>query len=68
MQIFAPPRVNSVSLFDVLLNHEGTLAELLGEMIAHAGFGLVLVTIDRQIVYANDAAETLMRAGSGLCR
>lgn len=43
-----------------------TLAELLGSVLTCAGFGLILATADRRIVYANDAAETLMRASNGL--
>ena len=43
-----------------------TQVELLGNVIASAGFGLVLVRSNRQIVCANDAAEKLMRASSGL--
>lgn len=42
------------------------LAELLGSMMAHAGFGLILATADRRIVYVNDVADTLMRARNGL--
>jgi DNA-binding CsgD family transcriptional regulator len=34
--------------------------------MARAGFGLILVTADRRIVYVNDAADTLMRACYGL--
>ncbi|MGH6841519.1 MAG: helix-turn-helix transcriptional regulator [Methylocella sp.] len=49
-----------------LLSEDRTLSELLGSAIARAGFGLILATADRRIVYANDAAETLMRAGNGL--
>ncbi len=50
-----------------LPSEDRTLAELLGSAIAHAGFGLILATADRRIVYVNDAADTLMRAsGNGL--
>ena len=41
--------------------------ELLENIIARAGFGFVLVTANRQIVWANNSAEKLMRANSGLC-
>lgn len=66
MQMIAP-RVSRDILSDVLVSNEAMLTDLLGEMVAHTGFGLVVVTEGRQIVYANDAAETLMRAGNGLC-
>ena len=49
-----------------LLNEDRTLAELLGSVMARAGFGLILATADRRIVYVNDAAESLMRARNGL--
>jgi hypothetical protein len=39
---------------------------LLGSVVARAGFGLILATADRRIVYVNDAAETLMRTSKGL--
>lgn len=41
-------------------------AELLGRVMACAGFGLVLVAADRSIFYANDSARILMHAGGGL--
>ena len=41
-------------------------AELLGRVMACAGFGLVLVAADRSIFYANDLGRTLMYAGGGL--
>ncbi|MCI0598380.1 MAG: helix-turn-helix transcriptional regulator [Beijerinckiaceae bacterium] len=67
MQMFAP-RFNPDFLDDVVFGNDKILTKFLGDVIGHAGFGLVLTTADRQIVYANDAAETLMRAGNGLCR
>ncbi len=48
------------------LAEERTLSELLGSVMARAGFGLALVTANRRIVYANDTADTLMRASNGL--
>jgi hypothetical protein len=48
------------------LTEERTLSQLLGNVMARAGFGLALVTADRRIVYANDTADTLMRARNGL--
>jgi DNA-binding CsgD family transcriptional regulator len=49
-----------------LLSEDRTLSELLGSVMARAGFGLILATADRRIVYVNDAADTLMRASNGL--
>lgn len=34
--------------------------------MTRAGFGLILATADRRIVYVNDASETLMRMSKGL--
>ena len=42
------------------------LTELLGSVIAYAGYGLILARADRRIVYANDPARRLMRAAKGL--
>jgi DNA-binding CsgD family transcriptional regulator len=50
------------------LSENDTLSELLGNVMARAGFGLILATADRRIVYVIDAAETLMRACNGLRR
>ncbi|MGH6822217.1 MAG: helix-turn-helix transcriptional regulator, partial [Methylocella sp.] len=47
---------------------DGTLSELLGSVMARAGFGLILATADRHIIYVNDAADTLLRASNGLRR
>jgi DNA-binding CsgD family transcriptional regulator len=65
MQMIAP-RVKRAFLDSDLLSDYMTQVELLGNVIASAGFGLVLVRSNRQIVCANDAAEKLMRASSGL--
>jgi hypothetical protein len=59
------PRINP-ALFAHSLIGDGTLTELLGSMIAHAVYGLVLANEDRKIIYANDAAKALMRASQGL--
>src|ERR1700730_3813109 len=40
-----------------LLSEARTLPGLLGSVVARAGFGLILATADRRIVYVNDAAE-----------
>jgi DNA-binding CsgD family transcriptional regulator len=55
-------------LFRDLPSEDKTLSELLGSVMACAGFGLILATADRRIIYANDAAETVMRASNGLRR
>jgi DNA-binding CsgD family transcriptional regulator len=47
-------------------NEDRAQTELLGRVMACAGFGLVLVAADRSIIYANDSARTLMHAGGGL--
>ncbi len=47
-------------------DEERALSELLGSVIARAGFGLMLITSDRRIVYANDAVKRLIRAHNGL--
>jgi DNA-binding CsgD family transcriptional regulator len=65
MQII-PPHIRPAFLDRDPLSHDETLTELLGRMITCAGFGLVLATSERRIVYANDAAKTLIRARSCL--
>ena len=55
-------------LFRDLPSEDRTLSDLLGSVMARAGFGLILATADRRIIYANDAAETFMRASNGLRR
>jgi DNA-binding CsgD family transcriptional regulator len=60
------PRINPALFAHSLIGEDGTLTELLGSMIAHAGYGLVLANEDRKIIYANDAAKALMRASQGL--
>jgi DNA-binding CsgD family transcriptional regulator len=60
------PRVNPAFVISELLRDNGTLTELLGRVIAGAGFGLVLATAERRIVYANSAAKALMGPGNGL--
>jgi DNA-binding CsgD family transcriptional regulator len=65
MQMIAP-RVKCTFLDSDLLKKYMTQVELLGNVIASAGFGLVLVRSNRQIVCANDAAEKLIRASSEL--
>ena len=64
MQIIAPFKHNLLASDRYSVDR--TQTELLGSVIARAGFGLVLVASDRRIVYVNGAAETLMRAGNGL--
>jgi len=42
------------------------LTELLGSVIAYAGYGLILARRDRRIIYANALAKRLLRASKGL--
>ena len=49
-----------------LLGDDRVLSEILGGVMARAGFGVILATADRSIVYVNDAADALMRATNGL--
>src|SRR5208337_1119751 len=65
MQMIAPC-VKRAFLDSGLPSEYMTQVELLGNVIASAGFGLVLVRSNRKIVCANEAAEKLMRASSGL--
>ena len=66
MQIM-PPLVKRDFLASDLLSECMIQLELLGNVVTSAGFGLVLVAANRQIVFANSAAEKLMRASRGLC-
>jgi len=54
-------RINPVYFAEALIDEDGGLTELLGSVITHAGYGLVLAKQGRQIIYANDAAKALMR-------
>jgi hypothetical protein len=65
MQITAPFK-HALLVSDQVSDRAQT--ELLGSVIAHAGFGVVFVAADRRIIYANDTAETLMHARGGLRR
>src|SRR5215470_19475475 len=58
----APRPINPAFFADQLIGEDSNLTDLLGNVIAHAGYGLVLANRDRQIIYANDAAKALMRA------
>jgi DNA-binding CsgD family transcriptional regulator len=66
MQMIAP-RFNAALFADSLIDEESSLTQLLGIVIARAGYGLILANSDRQIIYANDAADALMRTSQGLC-
>jgi hypothetical protein len=65
MHTIASPIERLSSVRDIL-RKETLLPELLGSVMASAGFGLILATADRGIVYANDSADTLMRARNRL--
>ena len=45
---------------------ENVLPDILGRLMARAGFGLILTDVDRRIFFINDKAETFLRAGHGL--
>ncbi|HTV32538.1 MAG TPA: helix-turn-helix transcriptional regulator [Methylocella sp.] len=47
-------------------NAETVLPDILGTLMARAGFGLILTNVDRRIFFINDKAETFLRAGHGL--
>ena len=52
-----------------LPRHDESVTQLLETMVARAGFGLVLVTADRKVIYANDSAKLFMQREVGLrCR
>ena len=62
-----PPLVKRDFLASDLLSECMIQLELLGNVVTSAGFGLVLVAANCQIVFANNAADKLMRASRGLC-
>jgi DNA-binding CsgD family transcriptional regulator len=67
MQMIAP--VANSALSSGYLVREGRMQmDLLGHVIANAGFGLILVAANRKIICANHVAEKLMLRGSGLRR
>jgi DNA-binding CsgD family transcriptional regulator len=49
-----------------LLYDYKTQTDLVGTLVAYVGFGVILTTSSGQIIYANDAAETLIRLRRGL--
>jgi DNA-binding CsgD family transcriptional regulator len=65
MSLIAPPARNGVPANDPL-KESSTQFELLGDVIANAGFGLILVTANQRIVWANKSAGNLMRKSSEL--
>ena len=65
MQMIVSP-INRAMLAHDLAGEDRTLSDLLASVMASVGFGLILVTADRRIVYANDTADALMHARSGL--
>jgi DNA-binding CsgD family transcriptional regulator len=64
MQMIAP---NSALSSGYLVGEGRMQMDLLGHVIAKAGFGLILVAANRKIICANHVAEELMLRG-GLCR
>src|ERR1700730_16429174 len=65
MHMIASPIERPSSVRDIL-SKETLPPELLGSVMASAGFGLILATADRGIVYANDLADAQMRARNRL--
>lgn len=65
MKIIAP-HLRRAYLISNLLDDYKRQSEALGNVIANAGFGLVLAASDGRILFANDLAETLMRLRRGL--
>ncbi len=59
-------RSNPASIAVSRSGEEFRLTELLGSVIAYAGYGLIVARPDRRIIYANDPARKLMRAANGL--
>lgn len=57
---------NAPESINLLIDYK-TQADSLGTLVAYAGFGVILATSSGQIIYANDAAETLIRSRRGLC-
>lgn len=66
LKLLAPHLVSAYTT-SALVNKYRAQAESLGALIANAGFGIVLVTATRRVVYANDMAEAAMRKRCGLC-
>jgi DNA-binding CsgD family transcriptional regulator len=60
------PHLRRAFTTSALIQKYRAQAKSLGDLIATAGFGVVLVTATRQITYVNDAAEALMQSHRGL--
>jgi DNA-binding CsgD family transcriptional regulator len=65
MSLIAPPAKNGIPHHDPL-NESRSQIELLGDAIANAGLGLMLVTANRRIVWANKFAVSLISKSSEL--
>jgi len=65
--MIAPVAKSALSSGD-LVSEDRMQMDLLGHVIANAGFGLILVAANRKIICANHVAEKLMLRGSGLRR
>jgi signal transduction histidine kinase len=51
-----------------LLTDYRTQTDLLGILLAKAGFGVILITREGEFIYANDVAKALLSSRRGLCR
>ena len=65
MQMIVSP-IKRAMLTHNLVSADRTLSDLLASVMASVGFGLILVTADRRIIYANNTADALFHARSGL--
>jgi DNA-binding CsgD family transcriptional regulator len=65
MNLIAPPTKSNISAHDPSLENPNQV-ELLDSAIASAGFGLMLVTAHRRIIWANRSAMGLIRENSEL--
>jgi DNA-binding CsgD family transcriptional regulator len=61
-----PPYAEASALANSLYDHRAQ-AELLGTLIADAGFGVILVAPAGQIIYMNNVASNLIRLRRGFC-
>ncbi len=60
------PHLKRAFMVGDLLDEYRSQAQLLGHVVARAGFGALLVTAGGRIVYANETADEFMRSRSGL--
>jgi DNA-binding CsgD family transcriptional regulator len=61
------PHLKRAYAMSSLLRKYKIEAQSLGDLIAGAGFGVVLATATRHVVYVNEVAEASMRLRRGIC-